>query len=211
LAKLSLLLKSLTVHWISNHIALVLEIVAVLCGVAYVILAARKNSWCWPFGILGSAISIYIFIVYSKLYAEALLYSYYVVAGVMGWFFWKKGETSSSPDIVSKPLKNHFFLLLFGLFLSLGLYQLIAVFFPEAQRPLFDSFTTIFSFIATWLTVKKWIENWLYWIVINLASIVLYQSRGLELYSYLMLFNAIVALYGYIRWREILKKQCGKL
>jgi nicotinamide mononucleotide transporter len=199
------------VHWISNHIDLVLEIVAVLCGVAYVILAARKNIWCWPFGILGSAISIYIFIVYSKLYAEALLYSYYVVAGIMGWVYWKKGEISSSPDIVSKPLKNHLFLLLFGLFLSLGLYQVITLFFPEAQRPLFDSFTTIFSFIATWLTVKKWIENWLYWIVINLASIVLYQSRGLELYSYLMLFNAIVALYGYIRWREILKKQCGKL
>jgi len=199
------------VHWISNNLDLVLEIIAVLCGVAYVILAARKNSWCWPFGIVGSAISIYIFIVYSKLYAEAILYAYYVVAGIMGWVYWKRGSSSTQSDIVSKPLKNHLFIFFFGLMLSLGLYQFLAVFFPEAQRPLFDSFTTIFSFIATWLTVKKWIENWLYWIVINVASVVLYQSRGLELYSYLMLFNAIVAVYGYIRWQEIRKKQCEKL
>jgi nicotinamide mononucleotide transporter len=129
----------------------------------------------------------------------------------MGWFYWKKGKSNASEtDIVSKPLTNHIIILIVGTALSFGLYKFIAFFFPEAQRPLFDSFTTIFSFIATWLTVKKWIENWLYWIVINLASVVLYQSRNLELSSYLMLFNAIMSLYGYIRWQQIRKKACER-
>ncbi|MFP5470354.1 MAG: nicotinamide riboside transporter PnuC [Bacteroidia bacterium] len=194
------------VNWISENLELLLEITAVLFGVAYVILAAHKNVWCWLFGIIGSAISIYIFIVYSKLYAEALLYFYYVVAGILGWLHWKKGEASKTLDIVSKPIITHILVIVVGIILSYILYKIIATSFPEAQRPLFDSFTTIFSFIATWLTVKKWIENWLYWIIINLASVALYQSRGLEVYSYLMLFNAIMALYGYIRWREIKRR-----
>lgn len=198
------------VNWISENLELLLEITAVLFGVAYVILAANKNVWCWLFGILGSAISIYIFIVYSKLYAEALLYFYYVIAGILGWIYWKKGQEKSSSDIVSKPIITHILVIVVGIILSYILYKIIATLFPEAQRPLFDSFTTIFSFIATWLTVKKWIENWLYWIVINLFSVVLYQSRGLEIYSYLMLFNAIMALYGYIRWQQIRKKTCER-
>lgn len=190
-------------RWIFENIALFLEIIAVAFGVLYVILAALKNKWCWPFGILGSGISIYIFIVYSKLYAEAVLYFYYVIAGFLGWIHWQKTDAVSGKDILSKPLKHHLGVLLVGSMLSVVLYYILATFFPSAQRPLFDAFTTIFSFIATWLTVKKWIENWLYWIVINIASTVLYFSRGLEIYSYLMVLNAIVAIYGYYNWRKL--------
>lgn len=197
--------------WIYNHTALVLEILAVAFGVGYILLAARKNSWCWPLGIIGSAISIYIFIVYSKLYAEAVLYFYYVIAGFLGWFYWKKDDKISSPDIISKPLLTHGYVIAVGTALSLALYYVLHRFFPEAQRPMFDSFTTMFSFIATWLTIKKWVENWLYWIVINCASMALYYSRGLEIYTYLMLMNAIMAIYGYIRWQKIRTKKCENL
>ena len=73
----------------------------------------------------------------------------------------------------------------------------------EAEKPLIDSFTTIFSFIATYLMAKKWIENWLYWIVIDGVSVYLYYTRGLEIYALLMFAYTIIVVYGYFEWKKL--------
>lgn len=188
------------VLWISNHIELLLEIIAVTFGVFYVVLAAKNNKWCWFYGVLGSALSIVLFIAYAKLYAEAILYFYYVLAGIYGWFVWGKQQNTNT--VYQSSWKKHALIIGIGSILSVGLFYIIASLFTEAQKPLIDSFTTIFSFIATYLTAKKRIENWWYWVVINLVSIFLYYSRGLEIYALLMLLNMLIAFYGYQQWKK---------
>jgi len=193
------------VHWISNHIALLLEIIAVIFGVFYVFLAAKNNNWCWVFGILGSAISIVLFLLYAKLYAEAILYFFYVLAGFYGWMNWKNQKKHK--QVYQHTFQKHIFILVIGSLLSFGLYFIISYFFDAAQKPLIDSFTTVFSFIATYLTAKKWIENWIYWIIIDLVSTYLYFSRGLEIYALLMFSYSFIAIYGYLQWKKLeLKK-----
>ena len=193
------------VHWISNHIALLLEIIAVIFGVFYVFLAAKNNNWCWIFGILGSAISIVLFLLYAKLYAEAVLYFFYVLAGFYGWMNWKNQKKHN--QVYQHTFQKHIFILVIGSLLSFGLYFIISYFFDAAQKPLIDSFTTVFSFIATYLTAKKWIENWIYWIIIDLVSTYLYFSRGLEIYALLMFSYSFIAIYGYLQWKKLeLKK-----
>ena len=51
------------------------------------------------------------------------------------------------------------------------------------------------------LATRKWISNWIYWIVIDLVSVWLYWSRDLEIYALLMLIYALMAVYGYYSWR----------
>ncbi|MBW6482592.1 MAG: nicotinamide riboside transporter PnuC [Vicingaceae bacterium] len=189
------------VHWISNHIALLLEIIAVIFGVFYVFLAAKNNNWCWIFGILGSALSIVLFLFYAKLYAEVVLYFFYVMAGFYGWMNWKNQKKHN--QVYQHTFQKHIFILAIGSLLSISLYFIISYFFDAAQKPLIDSFTTIFSFIATYLTAKKWIENWLYWIIIDLVSTYLYFSRGLEIYALLMFSYSFIAIYGYVQWKKL--------
>ena len=189
------------VLWISNHIELLLEIIAVISGIIYVFLAAKNNNWCWIFGILGSAISIILFVVYAKLYAEAILYFFYVLAGIYGWLSWKK-----QPDtqvVYQHSWKKHVLVIAIGIMLSFGLYYTITYFFTDAEKPLIDAFTTVFSFIATYLTAKKWLENWIYWIVIDFISTFLYYSRGLEIYALLMFAYTFIAIYGYLQWKKL--------
>ena len=66
------------VTWVYNNIPLLLEIVAVIFGVLYTVLMAQNKISCWIFGIIGSLLSVYIFVEYAKLYAEAVLYVFYV-------------------------------------------------------------------------------------------------------------------------------------
>ncbi len=188
-------------NWIFNNIALLLEIIAVIAGIAYVILAAHNNIYCWVFGIIGSIISIYIFVFYSKLYSEALLYTFYVFAGIYGWIRW--ADKKNDKNILSQSILKNVIIIAIGIIASLILYSLITFMFADAQKPLIDSFTTIFSFIATYLTTKKYLENWLYWIVIDAVTTYLYFSRGLEIYALLMLSYTFMALYGYLNWKKM--------
>lgn len=170
-------------------------------GILYIVLVARNKIACWFFGIVGSLISIYLFIVYARLYAEAVLYAFYVVAGVYGWITWK--AQSQPEEVYSRPLSHHIKVTGIGTVLSLLLYYALNYLFEDAEKPLIDSFTTIFSFIATYLTAKKWIENWLYWVVIDAVTTYLYFSRGLEIFALLMFAYTIIAVYGYLAWKQL--------
>lgn len=187
--------------WIYENIALLLEVFAVIFGVVYVILVAKSKISCWIFGIIGSLISIYLFIVYAKLYAESILYLFYVIAGIYGWIKWKKHACPE--EVYKQQFSTHVKYIGVGTVLSVLLYYIINYLFEEAEKPLIDSFTTIFSFIATYITAKKWIENWIYWIVIDAVTTYLYFSRGLEIYSLLMLSYTFIAVYGYMQWKKL--------
>ena len=192
-------------NWVSNNVALILEIIAVVFGLAYVILAARKNIWCWLMGIIGSLASIYLFVEYSKLYAEAILSFYYVATGIIGWVNWNKKE--GGLKIVRKPISTHLVFIGTGMFFSGLFYLLVSNVFTDAARPLIDSFTTVFSFMATWITIKRWLSNWIYWIVIDAVTTVLYIDRGLNIYAGLMVLYTVLATYAYWEWTKMEQNQ----
>ena len=189
------------VSWLFNNFELIIEIVAVIFGFAYVILAAKNKISCWIFGIIGSALSIFLFVVYAKLYAESVLYLFYVFAGIYGWINWKNQKKES--EVYQHNLKTHLLIVIGGTIVTFLFYYTMTYFFNGAKKPLTDSFTTIFSFIATYLTTKKWIENWIYWVVIDAVTTYLYFSRGLEIYSILMLAYSFIAIYGYLEWKKL--------
>lgn len=187
--------------WVFNNIALLLEIVAVIFGVLYTVLMAQNKISCWIFGIIGSLLSVYLFIEYAKLYAEAVLYVFYVFAGIYGWIMWKKQKEVT--EVYQHKLKTHFKIIGVGVVLSIALYYGLSYFFKAAEKPFIDSFTTIFSFIATYLMAKKWIENWFYWAIIDAVSVYLYFTRGLDVYAMLMLIYTGLVVYGYWKWEKL--------
>ena len=186
-----------------------LEIFAVVLSIIYVVLASKENYNCWYFGLASA--SIYALICFqSKLYAETILQIFYVIASLYGLFLWKKSpikkklnkpQKNSTLFISDLSIKNHFLLI--------GLGSLIFVFFgiflakyTDAELPFVDAFTTIFSLFATYLTTKKILSNWLYWIVIDMTSVFLYHQRELHLTAFLFIIYTTIAIYGYFSWRK---------
>jgi nicotinamide mononucleotide transporter len=182
------------------------ELWAVITGVLYILLAARENIWCWLFGIISSGLSIYVFFI-SKLYAESILYFYYILAGFYGWYKWSQKTNSTDHLPVSRwKAKDHMLAVFAGVLLSLSLAWVLRQ-YTDAQMPLIDAHTTIFSFIATYMTAKKILENWLYWIVIDCVSIWLYWNRDLYLYSVLMLVYTLMAVYAFQNWKKAMSRE----
>ena len=186
-------------HWI--------EIAAVAAGLAYVWLATREHVACWSFGILNSALSIYLF-VHARLYAEAFLYVYYVAAGIYGWYAWsrERDKTGQHLSIHTWKMMQHIQAILLSTALAWALGLSLRA-WTDAQFPIIDVQVTIFSFLATYLTARKVLSNWLYWIAIDSVSAGLYWSRDRRLYAFLMVVYTLMAAYGYWEWRRL----CGTI
>ena len=69
--------------------ALLLEILATGANLVYVVLLIKEKIACWACGIVGSFLSIYLFID-ARLYSEAFLYLFYALLGVWGWMRWHR-------------------------------------------------------------------------------------------------------------------------
>lgn len=174
----------------------------------YVVLAAKGNRWCWLPGIVGSAI-MGCLVWQANLYLEAGLQVYYVAMGIYGWLHWSKAkeQTGSESGSIKKMTHKEMLLVpLLGLLLAFTAGYIFDRFLGNAL-PYLDSFTTVFSLIATWMVARKLIENWLYWIVVDLAAIYLYGYKGFVFFAVLYLLYVCIAIAGYFSWRRQMKAQ----
>jgi len=177
-----------------------IEVVAVVFGLFYIILAAKENIWCWPAAFIGTGTSIYLFWD-GNLYMESALNVYYLVMAIFGWWQWQYGSRENSKlEIGSLLVKDHISIILLIAVLTLISGYLLSN-NTDAALPYLDSFTTWAAVITTWMVARKILENWLYWIVINIASIYLYSERGFLLYAVLFALYVAIAIFGYRQWR----------
>ncbi len=193
--EISLFLNSIDFNWSW------IETFAVAFSISYVVLAAKGNIWCWFFAILS--VSIYIFLCYeAKLFAETILQIFYLIMAFIGYFTWNNSNEKFTAKQLS--ISNHILIILSGAIITFLIGFYLAT-YTEAKMPIIDSFTTCFSIIATFLVIKKILENWVYWIIIDLVSIYIYFSRDLHLTSLLFLVYTVIAIIGYFNWKKKLQ------
>jgi nicotinamide mononucleotide transporter len=183
----------------SNGLFDLIEWIAVGFNLIFVVLIIREIKAGWLFGIAGSALSILLFIS-VQLYSEAILYAFYVLMGIYGWQQWNKAGDVELP-VTEWRLVTHLRYMLAGIALSLGLGSIFAS-QTDAEKPFFDAFSTVFSFLATYLEAKKVLSTWVYWIALNGFSIWLYNERGLPVYAGLMAVYTVLSVVGYYQWRR---------
>lgn len=172
-----------------------------ITALVYVILAAIENVWCWLFGILSSVLSVYLCYT-GNLFLESGLQVFYVIMGIYGWYEWLKGsEQNRELKIVSFSLLKNIPIFSIGCIIWIILGLLSSNYSTQAM-PFLDGFITAFSVVATWMTAKKIIENWLYWIIIDALAIVLYASRDFYLIALLYIIYTLIALAGYLKWKN---------
>lgn len=178
-----------------------LEIIAVVFGLGYLYFLIKEHIICWLFGVLGSLVSILLF-YRTGLYSESILYVYYVLIGIYGFFHWKKSLQENNNFLVTDfSLQTYLYLILIGEVLSL-IQAFVFDTYTNANMPYLDAHTTVFSFIASYLEAKKKLASWKFWIVINAVTIGLYLNRDLNLYTGLTLVYLVFSFVGFFQWKK---------
>lgn len=178
-----------------------LEIVAVILAVAYLLLAAKEIIWCWLCAFVSSAIYVYLFWQVGLL-MESMLNVFYISMALAGWLQWRYGGDKQE-GLSIKTLKawQHALILLLILILA-WLNGWFMQNNTAAAWPYVDSFTTWASILTTFMVIYKVLENWVYWFVIDALSIYLYLDRGLYLTVLLFLIYLVIVVFGFISWRN---------
>jgi nicotinamide mononucleotide transporter len=176
----------------------VLGIIALISGVAGVLLTIRQNIWCWPMALL-SVVTSGVEFYQSRLFGDMALQVFYFISGIYGWYYW--GKKKNEEFVVSKlSLKSMLPLIAFT-FIQFGIYYYLLTVF-KGDKIFLDALLTACSITATYMMTKKWIENWAFWVLIDAVYVGLYFSKELYLYALLYFIFAVMALAGFLNWKK---------
>lgn len=171
------------------------EIFAVVNSLIFTLLLTYNSLWCWLFSFIASA--TYLIICFrKKIYAESFLQLFYLGTTIYGFLNWGTG-VAEQPQLL--PFVQHLYWLLPGAALVVLSGYLLGK-FTNAANFYVDSFTTIFSIIATLLMINLYPSNWLYFIVIDAVSVYLYLSRKMYYTALLFGLYSVLAINGWLQW-----------
>jgi len=179
-----------------------LELVAAVLALAMVGCNLREIHWGWPLAILSSLMYFGVF-AQHRIYGDAALQILFAAAAFWGWFQWLRGHRADGSSLHVARLSTHgivYTLLACGL-----AWPTIAFFlmrFTDTDVPWWDGFATGFSLVGQYLLGRKFIENWIIWLVVNMVSVGLFIHKGLWLTVGLYGVFAALSVAGYIAWRR---------
>jgi nicotinamide mononucleotide transporter len=179
------------------------ESIAVIITFASIYLATRQNIWYYPTGVV--ALVMYTWLFYqAKLYAESVLQIICLGLMIYGWYEWMHGgEHRQELPVSNTPRWAWVAGIACGIAGSLIVIW-IQLRYTDNPAPYVDSSLLVWSLVAQWMTARKWIENWILWVLINTVSVPLYISRGLTFTAVLYVGLWILAVFGYRAWRRSL-------
>jgi nicotinamide mononucleotide transporter len=181
------------------------EILAMLTGAAYAVLAARRNRLCWVAGAVSSALAAFLAGI-GKLPMQSALQVFFVGMSVYGWMSWTRSAAQGELPVGLWPFPWHIGAAIAVTLLAFAAAQVLAA-ETKAAWPLLDSLTTGFSLLATWLAARAKLENWLYWIAIDGVLVFLFYVQKLPYLALLNLLFIGIAAGGFVAWRRRLVAQ----
>ena len=174
-------------------ILFLLELLASLLGLVYIMLIAKKNAFGWLAGIISCAIFAGLCIE-SELMSQGIIQVVNVAMGVGGWMQWHKQVI----PVKSLPKLRIIFLAALPV-----CYVGSLVCFPGLDwSARFDQIALIFSLVATLLTVRMIQQNWILWLVVNGITAITAFSNELYFYAGLSIVYFGVSLYGMYQWKK---------
>ena len=187
-----------------------IEIAAALFGLLSVYYTLREHVWCWPTGLVNVVLYVVVFFE-AKLYADTLLQVVYIALQIYGWYEWLHGGPAKTELRISRCSSGTLvFLLLLSAAGTLGMGYGFDH-FTDAALPYWDSAITVLSLIAQWLVAKKRLENWLFWIVVDVLGIGVYLVKGLYPTGILYGIYLVMAVMGYRAWWHTWRNELKRL
>jgi nicotinamide mononucleotide transporter len=179
------------------------EIAAALITLFSIWLGTREDIWYYPTGLV--ALAMYTWLYYSaRLYAESALQIICFALMVYGWYEWLHGGAQKTELPVTRTPRWAWTAGIAAGLIGWALTIAIQLTFTDNPNPYVDSGLFAWSLVAQWMTARKWLENWILWVLINTVSVPLYIVRDIKVTALLYVGLWILAVIGYFQWRRTL-------
>jgi nicotinamide mononucleotide transporter len=183
-----------------------LEIIAVLLGIANIVLIIRRSVWNYPFGM--AMVTLYFFIFRDlKLYSDAGLQIFFFAVNLYGLWAWTRNKAQAGEVMVEQLGRDGVLAWIAGSVIATLGWGFVMSRHTDASYPFWDAGVAMLSVAGQILMTRRYLENWWWWIAVNLISIPLYWVKGIHLTAGLYVLFLALAVAGLIEWRKVQAKQ----
>ncbi|CAG9414337.1 nicotinamide riboside transporter PnuC [Providencia alcalifaciens] len=216
--------------WGSVYDLSYIEAVGTVAGLLCILLASFEKTINYLFGLINVTLFAVIFFQ-IQLYANLLLQVFFFGANIYGWYAWSRMSSAQEAELkirwlsLPKALTTLVISILAIIFLTLNIdvvfgrlatwaVELLNLFGANLTLPIldpdafpfWDSTMTVLSVVAMILMTRKYVENWLLWVVINVISVVIFFIQGVYAMSLEYLILLGIALNGSRLWIKSAKQ-----
>lgn len=187
---------------------IVLEGIAFVFGITSVVYAKKANILVYPTGIIATAITVFL-LYKAQYFGDMMMNFYFSIMSVYGWYNWARKKDHKLVVPISRTTSREKWVGLLFFILTLVVTYLVYKGFGYKIELVnyIDIFTSGIFFTAMWYMANKKLENWTLWIIGDIITVPLYAYRGLGMLSLQYLIFTILAIQGYLAWKNHLNKQ----
>lgn len=186
---------------------LTLQIIGVVLGLLYLYFEYKANIWLWVIGLIMPIVHGTLYFR-QGLYADFSMELYYILAGIYGLVAWRRGDKKSKSELKISYTPRVAWVAIVGVYVLLHatIYMLLVT-FTDSNVPFWDSLTTSLSVVAYWLLSRKYVEQWLVWLAVDVITVGLYIYKDIPLTAGLYALYSALAIAGYMRWRRVIESE----
>ena len=150
------------------------SIIYSICGLSYVILAGKGKYICFVFGIISSI--LYATLSFkNNLWGSFLLSCLcYLPIEALSLYKWIKHTNPETKSVFKIRLTRKKFCIYFLVSLILSVILSYFLYLHSDKSPFLDGIITIFSILGSYLTMKRAIEQWIVWTIVNISTIIVW-------------------------------------
>lgn len=187
-------------HW--------LDIFTTVLGFIYIWLEYKAHIALWAVSIIMPAMDIYLYGSHG-LYGDAGMAAYYTLAAIYGyaaWKFGKEGKQGKEPLPITH-IRRKYILPALAAFLLVWLATYFVLSrYTNSTVPVTDAFTNALSIIGLWALARKYVEQWVIWIIVDVFCCYLYVIKGIPFKALLYGAYVVIAVFGYRNWLRLMSK-----
>lgn len=184
------------------------EWIAATLGLVNIALLVRRSIWNYPFGILMVSLYFFVFLD-ARLYSDALLQIFFLVIQLYGWWNWAKTRQAVGEVAVTRMSNSARAAWVGGTAVASLAWGAMMAELTDAAAPFLDAAIAGMSVAAQILLSVRRIENWIFWIAVDVLAIGLFASRGLVATSMLYGVFLVMAVIGLVQWVRAERRQAA--
>lgn len=184
-----------------------ISIIYATCGIIYTLIAGKGRISCYLFGIIAT--SCYCYLAFNNnLWANfALNLCYYLPMQIIGIFAWKKHLKQNSHEIIKEKCSRKERVILLWTTVKIYVVVIAGLKLLHDTAPYLDCLTTVLSVLGMYMTVKRKMEQWIIWTIVNFLAILMWLKVSVlnsNTYSTLVVWVIyfIIGIYFYIKWKK---------
>ena len=186
-----------------------LDLIGAVIGLIYIWQEYKASPCLWITGVIMPVVYMFVYLE-AGLYADFGMQVYYTGAAVYGLLVWKfgrkKGQTADEDMPITRVRRSVLLPSLLFFLIAWAIVWLVLVSYTNSTVPVADAFGNALSFVGLWWLARKYVEQWLIWVVVDAELALLYVYKGIPFTAVLYGIYVPMAVVGYLKWRRMMKR-----